>query len=92
LLPVDVVIWSLRRRGANTSYPAHDIFLPYSYKQVLRESVTAPEIGDRPVGQLFGTTALGGTFDHLHSGHKILLTMAAWITRDRVIVGITGGR
>ncbi|KAG0142619.1 hypothetical protein CROQUDRAFT_50056 [Cronartium quercuum f. sp. fusiforme G11] len=35
------------------------------------------------------TVALGGTFDHLHAGHKILLTMAAWLANKRVIVGIT---
>ena len=40
--------------------------------------------------RLFEVTALGGTFDHLHAGHKILLTMAAWITTRRLIVGITG--
>jgi pantetheine-phosphate adenylyltransferase len=34
--------------------------------------------------------ALGGTFDHLHAGHKILLSMAAWIARKKVIVGVTG--
>lgn len=39
---------------------------------------------------LFEVTALGGTFDHLHAGHKILLTMSAWITTKRLIVGITG--
>jgi bifunctional ADP-heptose synthase (sugar kinase/adenylyltransferase) len=33
--------------------------------------------------------ALGGTFDHLHGGHKILLTMAACITAKRLIVGLT---
>lgn len=36
------------------------------------------------------TTALGGTFDHLHVGHKILLTLSAWITTERLIVGISG--
>lgn len=35
-------------------------------------------------------TALGGTFDHLHVGHKILLTLSAWITTERLIVGISG--
>ena len=34
--------------------------------------------------------ALGGTFDHLHAGHKILLSMAAWISQRKVIVGVTG--
>ncbi|KAG7451410.1 Nucleotidylyl transferase [Guyanagaster necrorhizus] len=39
---------------------------------------------------LYPVTALGGTFDHLHAGHKILLSMGAWITSERLIVGITG--
>ncbi|KAG5359207.1 Phosphopantetheine adenylyltransferase [Yarrowia sp. C11] len=38
----------------------------------------------------FSVVALGGTFDHLHAGHKILLTLAAWLARDKLIVGITG--
>ncbi|KAK3820298.1 MAG: hypothetical protein J3Q66DRAFT_439308 [Benniella sp.] len=33
--------------------------------------------------------ALGGTFDHLHAGHKILLSMTAWITSHRVVCGVT---
>ncbi|THH30359.1 hypothetical protein EUX98_g3817 [Antrodiella citrinella] len=37
----------------------------------------------------FPVTALGGTFDHLHAGHKILLSMAAWITSTKLIVGVT---
>ena len=38
----------------------------------------------------YPVVALGGTFDHLHAGHKILLSMAAWIATRKVIVGITG--
>ncbi|ODV90071.1 hypothetical protein CANCADRAFT_12669, partial [Tortispora caseinolytica NRRL Y-17796] len=38
----------------------------------------------------YRVTAVGGTFDHLHAGHKILLTMAGFITSDRLIIGITG--
>ncbi|KAG0705064.1 hypothetical protein DFH29DRAFT_908630 [Suillus ampliporus] len=37
----------------------------------------------------YPVVALGGTFDHLHAGHKILLSMAAWITSSKVIVGVT---
>ncbi|KAG6812103.1 hypothetical protein H0H92_004403 [Tricholoma furcatifolium] len=33
--------------------------------------------------------AIGGTFDHLHAGHKILLSMASWITSEKIIVGVT---
>lgn len=38
----------------------------------------------------YPVVALGGTFDHLHAGHKILLSMAAWIATRKVIVGTTG--
>lgn len=34
--------------------------------------------------------ALGGTFDHLHVGHKIFLSVAALIATRRIIVGVTG--
>ncbi|KAN0077224.1 hypothetical protein V8E55_011079 [Tylopilus felleus] len=37
----------------------------------------------------YPVVVLGGTFDHLHAGHKILLSMAAWIATRKVIVGIT---
>ena len=38
----------------------------------------------------YPVTALGGTFDHLHAGHKILLSMGAYITSQKLIVGVTG--
>lgn len=38
----------------------------------------------------YPVVALGGTFDHLHAGHKILLSVAAWLATDKVIVGVTG--
>lgn len=39
---------------------------------------------------VYPVVALGGTFDHLHAGHKILLSMAAWIAGKKIIVGVTG--
>lgn len=39
---------------------------------------------------LYPVVVLGGTFDHLHPGHKILLSMGAWIASRKLIVGITG--
>ncbi|EOR04927.1 hypothetical protein E3P92_00230 [Wallemia ichthyophaga] len=36
------------------------------------------------------TVALGGTFDHLHAGHKVLLTLAVYLSIRRVVVGVTG--
>jgi cytidyltransferase-like protein len=39
---------------------------------------------------VFGTIALGGTFDRLHNGHRKLLTLGAGLCRDTLVVGITG--
>lgn len=38
----------------------------------------------------YPVVVVGGTFDHLHAGHKILLSMAAWIASKKIIVGVTG--
>lgn len=38
---------------------------------------------------LYMVSALGGTFDHLHDGHKILLSAAAFLTVSRLIIGVT---
>ena len=38
----------------------------------------------------YPVTVIGGTFDHLHAGHKILLSMSAYITSQKLIIGITG--
>jgi len=35
-------------------------------------------------------TVLGGTFDRLHAGHKIMLTIAVLSTERKMVVGITG--
>jgi len=37
----------------------------------------------------FKKVALGGTFDRLHDGHKVLLNKAAQIATEEVLVGIT---
>ncbi|WPK24173.1 hypothetical protein PUMCH_001436 [Australozyma saopauloensis] len=34
--------------------------------------------------------AVGGTFDHLHDGHKILLLLTALCAGSKIIVGVTG--
>ncbi|KAF8660619.1 hypothetical protein AX16_001598 [Volvariella volvacea WC 439] len=55
--------------------------------------VTSPKLSANaetlPAPSLFPVVALGGTFDHLHAGHKILLSMGAWIAAEKIIVGVT---
>lgn len=38
----------------------------------------------------YAVVAVGGTFDRLHAGHRLLLTAAAWACRDVLRIGITG--
>lgn len=39
--------------------------------------------------QTFSDVALGGTFDHLHEGHRLLLTMAWVYATHRLYIGVT---
>nr|CAG8451234.1 2163_t:CDS:2 [Entrophospora candida] len=38
---------------------------------------------------IYQSVAVGGTFDHLHAGHKIMLTMTAWISQKKITCGVT---
>ncbi|CDH59735.1 nucleotidylyl transferase [Lichtheimia corymbifera JMRC:FSU:9682] len=75
----------------NTERQKHDI-------QTM-EVVTLPGYIDQSIQQstqdvtekldAFDRVAVGGTFDHLHAGHKILLTMTALLANKSVVVGVT---
>lgn len=40
----------------------------------------------------FGVVAVGGTFDRLHSGHRLLLAATALVATERIFVGITADK
>ncbi len=40
---------------------------------------------------LYGDVVVGGTFDKLHNGHRLLLTECALIATTRILVGIASG-
>jgi cytidyltransferase-like protein len=50
------------------------------------------ELQEKSITELFRyrQTCLGGTFDHMHLGHKLLLTQACLLTSDTLHVGVTG--
>lgn len=70
-----------------STYPTHD-----TPQMILTgETTSRPDsaVEYNPNLSKYENVALGGTFDHLHAGHKILLTMAAWLAQKRLLIGIT---
>ncbi|KAL0946725.1 hypothetical protein HGRIS_012906 [Hohenbuehelia grisea] len=75
-----------------SNLPANIASLEFVYLEASVQDAPLPTFqpsASRVLQPLYPTVALGGTFDHLHAGHKILLSMAAWITSRRIIVGVT---
>ncbi|KAF8621518.1 hypothetical protein AX15_007747 [Amanita polypyramis BW_CC] len=56
---------------------------------ISRGSALGSESDGTKIPPLYPVVALGGTFDHLHPGHKILLSMGAWIAKRKLIVGVS---
>ena len=65
----------------------------------LMSSVTSKTQSVRQGSAIHTTVAVGGTFDHLHAGHKLLLTATALLLQPpapfmdverRLVIGITG--
>lgn len=64
-----------------------DLLAPAHAVLANANGLTATDRSKRPRHDV---AAIGGTFDHLHAGHKVLLSMAAWIAEEKLIVGVTG--
>lgn len=43
---------------------------------------------ESPKEQGYPVSAVGGTFDHLHAAHKLLLHMSLFVTEKRLVVGV----
>ena len=75
--------------GEDDDRPDIHVLKPDHHVQVPLHPIVPPP-ADPTLPSVFPVTVLGGTFDHLHAGHKILLSMAAWIASEKLIVGVTG--
>ena len=94
----DIARWDVLFTGENSLFIKENVL---HYKKHIPFQIShaeSPEYEDEEDSEVDGlhvdrnkyeVTALGGTFDHIHDGHKILLTMAAFVTSKRLIVGVT---
>ncbi|KAG7862271.1 hypothetical protein KL919_001401 [Ogataea angusta] len=77
--------------NSNLDYPTitvldsdlDDVQSQFSKKTAIAATVNASY-------QQYQISAVGGTFDHLHSGHKMLLTASVFVTARLLIIGVTG--
>ncbi|KAJ3156510.1 hypothetical protein HDU89_004292 [Geranomyces variabilis] len=75
---------------------SHLHFIPVPEPDIATDSPSAADAGAAPASPTrsdqpahsYDNVAMGGTFDHLHGGHKILLTAALWLTRQRLVCGV----
>jgi pantetheine-phosphate adenylyltransferase len=63
--------------------------LPFTVLPATQTLSSLPLPSSEPAPPLPRVAALGGTFDHLHAGHKILLTTGAMLCSEKLIVGVT---
>ncbi|OBZ84988.1 Uncharacterized protein C1F12.08 [Choanephora cucurbitarum] len=69
-------------------YNQKTVLLEMSASKEIKEFVVQEHTG--PIEPLaFQRVAVGGTFDHLHAGHRILLTMTAILAQSSMVVGVT---
>jgi phosphopantetheine adenylyltransferase len=54
----------------------------------LKNSIETIQIENPSPIELFQDVVLGGTFDRLHPGHKMLLTYAVLLASNRILVGV----
>ncbi|GAA5940747.1 putative pantetheine-phosphate adenylyltransferase [Sporobolomyces koalae] len=92
LAKVDVVVDAIRQIATCPPPGARVVKWEYSDPSTPASAPAADtklESAERIPEGSYPVVALGGTFDHLHAGHKILLSMACSIATRKVIVGVS---
>ncbi|OBA28946.1 Nucleotidylyl transferase [Hanseniaspora valbyensis NRRL Y-1626] len=62
---------------------------PLKLKQKINYEYENKEGNNKFEYKSFKISAVGGTFDHLHDGHKILLALCTFLTFKKLIIGLT---
>mmetsp|Transcript_20389 Transcript_20389/g.37856 ORF Transcript_20389/g.37856 Transcript_20389/m.37856 type:complete len:367 (-) Transcript_20389:1060-2160(-) len=92
----------VRIKAINSIRAASGLEEPLIFEECAQPSFSSGDSGSAPYYYLdsgriggtpralpvYGTIALGGTFDRLHNGHRKLLTLGAGLCREVLVVGI----
>lgn len=92
--PIDVVIFDRKYSKTDIDNFMKDkltnVSQQHSVLTVDCENVEDPDVeDDAGDGRVYKHACLGGTFDRLHSAHKVLLSYAILHASEKVTVGIT---
>lgn len=83
---------NLMAEGENVAQTGDDI--PATVKVIPLESSPGPVANNDPSSTQellqFDNVVVGGTFDRLHVGHCLLLSVTALLSKSDVFVGVTG--
>lgn len=60
-----------------------------TFKKVFTDDTSLKSI--RHEQKPYSSVVLGGTFDRLHCGHKLLLSKAVLAAKERIVCGVTSG-
>jgi phosphopantetheine adenylyltransferase/dephospho-CoA kinase len=88
--PQEVLLAKLNSARAASGLCGEVGFIPVdlgdAHGQAKRQKVASAAAADHPQ---YDEVVLGGTFDRLHAGHKLLLSAACLCATKRVLVGVT---
>lgn len=71
------------------SGPSNNDFYRHECKSAMVKLADVPSVDQGNL--LWPTVVLGGTFDRIHEGHSVLLTIATAHAQNRIVVGLSSG-
>lgn len=90
--PVAVVVVEAEPRSAFPASLPVPVPVPAAVATTTTTTTTATAADSPPPLPPFNQVAVGGTFDRLHAGHRLLLAASAMAAERRLFIGITGDK
>lgn len=89
---VQFCLSNLPNSQGSTQIPIYSINCTFDQIQSKDSANLVPEVLESDqiaANKVYKSSIMGGTFDRLHIGHKIMLSEAALLTENRLLVGVT---